>query len=225
MCPSFGGTDIYHSYPFEKKGKLDENHRKAVQQVLHDLHDGFFVMNGVKYNLIPNSLENTEAELVMSNIYKDTFGIENESLQEVLDQGEQFFVDQIEMKLHAPVNRIYDVALLKDNGKHTLISFGSVKTGDYCSENAFTEISTNEKGEVYCMKGNRELFQIGVYVDVSGPEANDLYIDNKKLDNFFDKISNKMSIAQISLSKWPTSATVRPRSGVIKSLYLRSAVR
>ena len=164
---------------FEKKGKLDENHRKAVQQVLHDLHDGFFVMNGVRYNLIPNSLENTEAELVMSNIYKDTFGIDNESLQEVLDQGEQFFVDQIEMKLHAPVNRIYDVALLKDNGKHTLISFGSVKTGDYCSENVFTEISTNEKGEIYCMNGNRELFKIGVYVDVSGPEANDLYIDNE----------------------------------------------
>lgn len=164
---------------FEKKGKLDENHRKAVQQVLHDLHDGFFVMNGVKYNLIPNSLENTEAELVMSNIYKDTFGIENESLQEILDQGEQFFIDQIEMKLHAPVNRIYDVALLKDNGKHTLISFSSVKTGDYCSENVFTEISINEKGEIYCMRGNRELFKIGVYVDVSGPEANDLYIDNE----------------------------------------------
>jgi hypothetical protein len=39
----------------------------------------------MRYEIIPGSLENAEAELVMSNIYKDTFGIENESLQDVLD--------------------------------------------------------------------------------------------------------------------------------------------
>ena len=163
---------------FDKKGKLGEDHRKAVQQVLHDLHDGFFMIGDTRYEVIPGSLENTEAELVMSNIYKDTFGIENESLQEVLDQGEQYFVDQIETKLHAPRTRLYDVALLKDNGRHTLISFSSVKESDYCTENEFTEISTNEKGEIYCMRGNRPLFKIGVYADISGAESEDLYIDS-----------------------------------------------
>jgi hypothetical protein len=29
----------------------------------------------------------------MSNLYKDLFGIENESLAEILDQGEKFFQD------------------------------------------------------------------------------------------------------------------------------------
>jgi hypothetical protein len=65
---------------FDKKGKLGADHREQVQSVLHDLHNGFFIIDGIKYEIIPNSLENTEAELVMSNIYKETFGIENESL-------------------------------------------------------------------------------------------------------------------------------------------------
>lgn len=38
------------------------------------------------------SLQNYAAELVMSNIYKDKFGIENESLAEVLKQGEDYFI-------------------------------------------------------------------------------------------------------------------------------------
>jgi hypothetical protein len=162
----------------EKEGKLDANYRKQVQDILHNLHDGFFVMDGIRYELVPNSLENTEAELVMSNIYKDIFGVESESLQEILEQGEQFFIDQIDHKLHAPVNKIYDVALLKDNGKHTLIKFGNVIPNDYCVENEFKDISVNDKDEIYCMKQNRPLFKIGKFVNVSGEELDDLYLDN-----------------------------------------------
>lgn len=165
----------------DKEGKLDADYRKQVQDILHNLHDGFFIMDGVRYELVPNSLENTEAELVMSNIYKDIFGVEGESLQEIMEQGEQFFVDQIEHKLHAPVNKIYDVALLKDNGKHTLIKFGPVVPTDYCVENEFKDISVNEKDEIYCMKQNRPLFKIGKYVDLSGEEAEDLYLDNGRI--------------------------------------------
>lgn len=166
---------------FAMKGNLDADYRKQVQDILHNLHDDFFTMDGVRYELVPNSLENTEAELVMSNIYKDIFGVEGESLQEIMEQGEQFFVDQIEHKLHAPVNKIYDIALLKDNGKHTLIKFGPVISTDYCVENEFKDISVNEKDEIYCMKQNRPLFKIGKYVDLSGEEAEDLYLDNGRI--------------------------------------------
>lgn len=165
----------------DKEGKLDADYRKQVQDILHNLHDGFFIMDDVRYELVPNSLENTEAELVMSNIYKDIFGVEGESLQEIMEQGEQFFVDQIEYKLHAPVNKIYDIALLKDNGKHTLIKFGPVVPNDYCVESEFKDISVNEKDEIYCMKQNRPLFKIGKYVDISGEEAEDLYLDNGRI--------------------------------------------
>lgn len=162
---------------FDRKGKLDANYRKQVQDVLHNLHDGFFVMDGIRYEVIPGSLENTEAELVMSNIYKDVFGVDNESLQDVLEQGEQYFIDQIDYKLHAPKNKIYDVALLKDSGKHTLIKFGAVSPNERCVENEFTNISINEKDEIYCMKNNKPLFKIGKYVDISGDELDDLHIE------------------------------------------------
>jgi hypothetical protein len=165
----------------DKEGKLDADYRKQVQDILHNLHDGFFIMDDIRYELVPNSLENTEAELVMSNIYKDIFGVEGESLQEIMEQGEQFFVDQIEYKLHAPVNKIYDIALLKDNGKHTLIKFGPVVPTDYCVESEFKDISVNEKDEIYCMKQNRPLFKIGKYVDLSGEEAEDIYLDNGRI--------------------------------------------
>ena len=165
----------------ERKGKLDSDYRKQVQDVLHNLHNGFFIMDGIRYEIVPNSLENTEAELVMSNIYKDVFGIEGESLQEILEQGEQFFIDQIQHKLHAPNNPLYDVALLKDNGKHTLIKFGPVVPTDRCVESEFKDISVNEKDEIYCMNKNRPLFKIGKYVDISGEESEDLYLDNGRI--------------------------------------------
>lgn len=187
---------------FDKKGKLDQNHRKSVQKVLDDLHAGFFVMNGVKYNIIPNSLENTEAELVMSNIYKDTFGIENESLQEILDQGEQFFLDQIQSHIKAPYTPVYDVSLLKDNGKHALIKFGKVVPNENCIEHAFettaviekvhTKTNTKKYG-IYYMKGNRPLFKIGEYVNLSEEERGDLYIENGEIKSKSNKeVDRKM---------------------------------
>ena len=130
---------------FTLKGKLNAEYRKQVQQILNDLHEGYFTVNGVTRPIIPGSLENTEAELVMSNIYKEIFGIDNESLQEILDQGEQFFINQVENNIHAPVNKIYDIALLKDNGKHTLIKFGEVTPNEYCVEDEFTNTSVIEE--------------------------------------------------------------------------------
>ena len=173
---------------FALEGELNANYRQQVQNVLHNLYDGFFEMNGRRYNIVPNSLENTEAELVMSNIYKETFGIENESLQEILDQGEQFFRDQISQRIHAPVNRVYDIALLNDNGKHALIKFGEVVPNDMCVEYNFENISVNDKDEIYCMKGNRPLFKIGKYFDLTD-EDGDLYIDdNGKIASRNDRV-------------------------------------
>lgn len=182
---------------FKKEDKLDANYRKQVQDVLHNLHDGFFIMNNIRYELVPNSLENTEAELVMSNIYKEIFGVDGESLQEIMEQGEQFFIKQVEYNLHAPVNKIYDVALLKDNGKHTLIKFGPVIPSEYCVENEFKNISVEEKIHeksgrisypIYCMKGNHKLFKIGEYVDISGEEKEDLYLENGHIVSKSNKI-------------------------------------
>lgn len=187
---------------FTLKGKLNAEYRKQVQQILNDLHEGYFTVDGVTRPIIPGSLENTEAELVMSNIYKEIFGIDNESLQEILDQGEQFFINQVENNIHAPVNKIYDIALLKDNGKHTLIKFGEVTPNEYCVEDEFTNTSViEEKHEssgrvaysIYSMKGNKPLFKIGEYVNLTGEEADDLYIENGEIKSKSNKeIDQKM---------------------------------
>ena len=185
---------------FTLKGKLDAEYRKQVQQILNDLYEGHFTINGVTRYIIPGSLENTEAELVMSNIYKEIFGVDNESLQEILEQGEQFFVDQIENNIHAPVNKIYDVALLKDNGKHTLIKFGEVTPNEYCVEDEFTSTQVIEEKHdrtgrtaysIYSMRGNKPLFKIGEYVGLIGEEADDLYIDNKEIKSKSGKEINQ----------------------------------
>lgn len=157
---------------FVKGGKLDKVHRQKVQDVLHQLHKGVLYIGNSIHKIVPGSLENSEAELVMSDIYKDIFGVESETLSEILEKGEQYFIDQVK-NLHAPANSVYDVALLKDNGKHTLIKFGEVTPSEVCSEDPFKEIAVNDEGEIYCMKGNRSLFKIGKYVT-----DDDLYIDN-----------------------------------------------
>ena len=171
---------------FLNKKNRDANYQEHVQQVLHNLHQGFFVMEDGVHNIIPNSLENTEAELVLSNMYKNVFGVENQSLQVILDQGEKFFLDQIRYNVNAPCTNRYDVAMLKDNGQHTLLSFSNVVTDEYCIEKPFTEISVeeeyNEKYDrhsypIYSMKGNRRQFKIGEYVYLTQEEQEDLYIN------------------------------------------------
>lgn len=171
--------------------------REEIQQAMHDLKEGFFILNGVRYEVIPGTLENAEAEIIMSNMYAETFGIDGESLQEVKDQGAQYFRDQIKTKLHAPKNRYYDVALLKDSGKHTLIRFGKVKEDKKCVEDKFTNIYVNEKDEIYYMKGNKPAFKIGKYFELNDDERADLFLKDgvimsksgKKIDQDYYRIN------------------------------------
>ena len=156
---AFDLSPIKNSYLLNKN--RDADYRTQVQNALHMLHDGKFIdEDGVTHNIIEGSLENDEAELVMSNMYKDIFGIESESLSEILEQGESFFEKQIK-NLKAPVNSIYDMAFLRGNGKHTLISIGNVTLNDSVIENPITNTVTNEKDEIVLVKNGQEVFEVG----------------------------------------------------------------
>lgn len=147
------------------------DYRKQIQDILHNLHSGIGMDRfGNNQTILEGSLENTAAELIMSNLYQDKFGINGESLNDILEQGEEFFEKKYN-KLNAPVNTIYDLAFLKDTGKHTLITFGNVNTDGYVSEKIFDngQLATNEKDEIVLMKGNKELFEVGKWV--SNPEG------------------------------------------------------
>ena len=66
--------------------------RAQIQELLDNLDEGFFTIPvktdkgtvNKRYNIIPGTLENTEAEIVLGNMYKNVFGINNESLADIM---------------------------------------------------------------------------------------------------------------------------------------------
>lgn len=143
------------------------NHQSLVQAELNNIHNGTYTDRfGNEKTIMQGSLQNYAAELVMSNIYKDKFGIENESLAEVLKQGENYFYKKFN-KINAPANTSYDFAFVKDTGDTTLITLTPVKNNDYIQYKGFeaSQLSTNDKEEIYLTRGNRDLFKVGKWID------------------------------------------------------------
>lgn len=140
---------------------ISQDHREKVQNILHDIHNGTFIDNGKQYDIIEGTLENSEAELIMSNIYKETFGIENESLSEILAEGEDYFQKDLSGKLTPPSTQVYDMVFLKENGKHTMITIGNVNEDGETVETPMENTMTNEKDEIHLVSGGRELFKVG----------------------------------------------------------------
>lgn len=149
------------------KGKAI-NHQALVQAELNNIYNGTYTDRfGNEKTIMQGSLQNYAAELVMSNIYKDKFGIENESLAEVLKQGEDYFYKKFN-RINAPANTSYDFAFVKDTGNTTLVTLSPVKNNDYIQYKGFdaNQLSTNDKEEIYLTKGNRDLFKVGKWVNV-----------------------------------------------------------
>ena len=106
----------------------------------------------------------------MSNIYQDKFDIGNDSLYDVLSQGEDYFIKKEGKTLKAPVTWKYDIAFLSDTGKSTLITLGNVTEDQrttYRVDFSNNELSTNEDDEIYYMSHNKPLFKIGRWIDVN----------------------------------------------------------
>lgn len=144
------------------------NHQALVQAELNNLHNGIYTDRfGNQRAIMQGSLQNYAAELIMSNIYKEKFGVGNESLSEILRQGEGYFYKKFN-KVNAPANTSYDFAFVKDTGNTTLITLSPVKNNDYIQYKGFdaNQLSTNEEEEIYLTKGNRNLFKVGKWVTV-----------------------------------------------------------
>lgn len=143
------------------------NHQSLIQAELNNIHNGTYTDRfGNEKTIMQGSLQNYAAELVMSNIYKDKFGIENESLAEVLKQGENYFYKKFN-KVNAPANTSYDFAFVKDTGNTTLITLTPVKNNDYIQYKGFeaSQLSTNDKEEIQLTRGNRNLFEVGKWIN------------------------------------------------------------
>ena len=155
--------------PKEQRPKQSE-----IQKVLDLLDKGKFELNGQVLDIVPGSLENTEAEIVLGNMYKDIFQTGDATLADIMDQGENFFRKQTEVpKIPAG---FYNLAFVKNNGQHTLVSFSNLIETLNIYEDPFdyTQEYVNENNEIYT---HQDGIKIGKYIQSSWK-----YLDGKVLD-------------------------------------------
>lgn len=110
------------SKPQKKQKILELRKQYNPQQVFSNLKKGFFVdREGTQYNIY--DLQNTEAETIVSNIYKSTFGIkEGDSLVDILNAGIKYFSKPARLI----ISDNFDLAFTNRSGKHTYITFNSL---------------------------------------------------------------------------------------------------
>lgn len=154
--------------------KSERPKQTQIQQVLDLLDEGKFELNGQILDIVPGSLENTEAEIVLGNMYKDIFQTGDATLADIMDQGENFFRKQTEVpKIPAG---FYNLAFVKNNGQHTLVSFSNLIETLNIYEDPFdyTQEYINDNNEIYT---HQDGIKIGKYIQSSWK-----YSDGKVLD-------------------------------------------
>lgn len=160
--------------------KSERPKQTQIQEVLDLLDKGKFELNGQILDIVPGSLENTEAEIVLGNMYKDIFQTGDATLADIIDQGENFFRRQTEVpKIPAG---FYNLAFVKNNGQHTLVSFSNLLETLNVYEDPFdyTQEYINDNNEIYT---HQDGIKIGKYIQSSWK-----YTDGKVLDQNNEEI-------------------------------------
>lgn len=163
--------------------KSERPKQTQIQEVLDLLDKGKFELNGQILDIVPGSLENTEAEIVLGNMYKDIFQTGDATLADIMDQGENFFRRQTEVpKIPAG---FYNLAFVKNNGQHTLVSFSNLLETLNVYEDPFdyTQEYINDNNEIYT---HQDGIKIGKYVQSSWK-----YIDGKVLDQNNEEVDKQ----------------------------------
>lgn len=160
--------------------KSERPKQTQIQEVLDLLDKGKFELNGQILDIVPGSLENTEAEIVLGNMYKDIFQTGDATLADIMDQGENFFRRQTEVpKIPAG---FYNLAFVKNNGQHTLVSFSNLLETLNVYEDPFdyTQEYINDNNEIYT---HQDGIKIGKYIQSSWK-----YTDGRVLDQNNEEI-------------------------------------
>lgn len=151
--------------PKELKPKQAE-----IQEVLDLLDEGIFKIGENEFTVKPGTLENTEAELVLGNMYQKVFDTQNKSLAQILDEGPEFFKQQAKDEIQDLPTGHYHLALMRSDGKHALISLDKTlpegfrqykEDQQYVMANPFKNEYVNNAHEIYSKKNG---FKIGKYV-------------------------------------------------------------
>lgn len=99
---------------------------EAIQKAFDDLEKGIYIDEKGVARQVQN-LQNTAAELIMSNLYKSKFGLRNgDTLSDVIDQGVAYF--------KRPVTPImsdsYDLVYTKQDNRNLYITFKPLHDND-----------------------------------------------------------------------------------------------
>ena len=145
--------------------------REAVSQQFLNLDKGFYIdEKGRRVNI--KNLNNSAAELVISNMYKSKFGIGDKSVAEIREQG----VDAFKTEYESPKeSKYYDMIFTRNSGDGVYISFESPKKNPentyeaYDQSKLITEIDKHGNIDVFLIsEDNRKQFKVGRYILKTG---------------------------------------------------------
>lgn len=183
----FDTAPVRYSFLKRKDPTFDSRqNRKLIQKTFDELDRAFRNPNSATWNgyrIIPGSLENKAAELVISNMYASKFNTKGRSLAEVLEKGPRAFrVGQVK-PIHSSH---YELAFTTNNGHHTYISFKTPKVDD---NNAFKPknvgwkytktVTANGQENVYATtKDGQILYKVGQNILMNAID----YVDGQFID-------------------------------------------
>lgn len=114
-----------------RKKIQDANAKWDLQKAMRQLDDGYFYLteddenNKNKITVNQEDIINSEAELLLSNIYASKFGLSStDSLADIMEKKQSFTASTVQQP---PANqKFYDMAFMKTNGRHVYITFNKV---------------------------------------------------------------------------------------------------
>ena len=157
-------SNVFASYVYRNAyGNPTREQKQAIQRHLNNIDKGFIYLteedeiNGVKTQIF--NFKSTPAETILSNIYQSKFGLNYyDSINDI--QEESFSVP-----LNISYSTLYDIALVKGNGKNLYISINSTEEKQIKSWKNLTKTDATVDGKlvhnVYVTDNNIRLFQIG----------------------------------------------------------------
>lgn len=143
--------------------------KEAVKQAFIDLHNGIIYEDSKRLNPIKiTNLQNEPAENVISNMYRNQFGIGNKSVAQIRKEG----IGAFKIKYKRPIqSKHYDISFSKTDDTSIYISFNSPKGSSenthlpYKQSELHTETDKRGNINVWLMSDeNRKLFKVGRYV-------------------------------------------------------------
>ena len=157
-------TNIFASYVYKNAyGNSTREQKQAIQKYLNNLDKGFIYLseedelNDVKTQIF--NFKSTPAETILSNIYQSKFGLNYyDSINDIREES-------FSIPLNISYSNLYDIALVKGNGRNLYISVNSAEEKQIKSWKNLIKVDHTINGklvhDIYVQENNIKLFQVG----------------------------------------------------------------